>query len=566
MKCGEYIGERYKIVRELGQGGMSRVYLAENIKLGTLWAIKEISKKNDMKVDLLAEPNILKKLNHPALPRIFDILEDEERVLIVVDYIEGESLDKKLAKNHHFSESLVIGWARQLCYVLEYLHGFHPNPIIYRDMKPSNIILTQSGDLKLIDFGIAREYKSGSDNDTVYIGTRGYAAPEQYGTGQTCVASDIYSLGMTLYHLLTGTGPNEPMFTIKPIRTINSELSPELEKIIWKCTRQNTSDRYQSVNELMEDIEQIDGKSIQSEGVSGDGKAVGELKAKPFKKLVLTVWDNYEFGCELAYVAAKASGYNVLLIDLDLLAPKADICLNVKKYPERIINEGGFLKSGLDITIDAVEKNYISPELITEASLRRKDLRNLYILTGNYKLENYEYYNDNSLIKLIDKAYMSFDLTILLANKSIYDSYTVISLSKSDFNIAAVNADLDKIREMNSYIAFLNDKQKIPMNKTKFVAFNYNNSENLGLRVVEEATQGNLLGQISKSKKRNTYRNLKLAYSARMEKEIIREYMIILRFFNILQKQSVLIKLMERLIDLRKTRRLAKSACCKNSP
>ena len=166
---------------------MSRVYLGENIKLGTLWAIKEIKKTNDRKIDFYVEPNILKKLSHPALPRIFDIIESDEFLYIIVDYIEGDSLDKALINEGKFDEKTVLGWTRQICDVLLYLHNLKPNPVIYRDMKPANIILTKEGCIKLIDFGIAREFKSDSDSDTVYIGTRGYAAPEQYGSGQSSV-------------------------------------------------------------------------------------------------------------------------------------------------------------------------------------------------------------------------------------------------------------------------------------------------------------------------------------------------------------------------------------------
>lgn len=537
----DILNDRYRIIKTLGEGGMSKVYLAENIKLGTLWAIKEIRKRNETKIDFLAEPNILKKLEHPALPRIFDILENDESIFIIVDYIEGISLDKKLIEDGKFNESVVLDWARQLCAVLAYLHEFIPNPIIYRDMKPSNIILTKSGDLKLIDFGIAREYKKYSGNDTVYIGTRGYAAPEQYGKGQTGVASDIFSLGVTLYQLLTGKSPDELPYEIKPVRQYNQNLSRDLERIIARCTRLNPEERYQSVRELLKDIDLIGKDSREDAGVTDESAIFQKtgISCKPFKKLVLTVWDNFEFGCELAYMAARVSGYNVLLVDLDLLAPKADLCLNIKKYPVRFVNEGNLLKSGLDTVMDAIEKNYLYPDLIAEASIKRKELKNLFVLTGNYNIENYEYYNDENLNKLIDKAYMGFDLTILLVNKSIYDSFAVISLSKSDYNILAIRSDLDKIREFNNYLAFLKDKQHIPLNKTKFIAFEYNSSSDLGLNVLREATQKNLIGKISESRKRKVYRNMKSAYAARMEKNTVNEYISILRFFNIIKEAGV---------------------------
>ncbi len=547
MDNSNILKDRYRIVKTLGEGGMSRVYLAENIKLGTLWAIKEISKKNEMKIDFLAEPNLLKRLEHPALPRVFDIIENEECVYVVVDYIEGVSLEEKLAETGALPEAVVLEWAKQLCGVLSYLHEYSPNPIIYRDMKPSNIILMKSGKLKLIDFGIAREYKSDSPNDTVYIGTRGYAAPEQYGSGQTSVATDIYSLGVTLYQLLTGKSPNDPPYEFKPVRAYNRALSSSIEKIIERCTRKNPIERYQSARELLADIECTDKEKPEDIGSKPEYFHANEADAghKAFKKLVITVWDNVEFGCELAYQAARASNYNVLLIDLDLLSPKADLCLNLKKYPGRFITDGELLKSGLDIVIDAAEKNFLSPDLITEAALKRKDTKNLFVLTGNYKIENYEYYNDESLIKLIEKAYIGFDLTILLVNKSIYDSFTVISLARSDYNIAAIRADLDKLREINNYLAFLKEKQQIPLEKTKFVAFEYDPKTNLSTNVFGEATQKNFIGKVSYSSKRRVYSNLKAAYAARMERNIMNEYEKILGFFNITREAGLIGKFLE---------------------
>ncbi|MCX8130723.1 MAG: serine/threonine-protein kinase [Clostridia bacterium] len=257
MKKGFLVDGKYKIIDTLGKGGMSTVYLAENIKLGTLWAVKEISKVSGSKVDFHVEPNILKKLNHPALPRIFDIVEDDEFVYIIVDYIEGNSLDKELDRFGCIAEETVLVWAKQLCEVLVYLHGFRPNPIIYRDMKPSNIILCSDGSVKLIDFGIAREYKEDSEYDTVYIGTRGYAAPEQFGYGQTNVTTDIYSLGITLLHIVTGHNPEYMSGGIESAESYSGKLSYKMERIISRCIKHDPEERYQSVKEVLSDIEAI---------------------------------------------------------------------------------------------------------------------------------------------------------------------------------------------------------------------------------------------------------------------------------------------------------------------
>ena len=249
--------DRYKIIKTIGSGGMGTVYLAENIKLGTKWAVKAIAKKENANFDLLAEPNILKKLNHPALPRIVDIEQDENNIYIIEDYIEGTPLDKQLHTKKSFDEATVIEWAKQLCNILYYLHNQKPNPIIYRDMKPSNIIVSADNVVKVIDFGIAREFKTDSGSDTSYMGTRGYAAPEQYGTSQTDARTDIYSLGVTMYHLLTGKSPNEPPYEFKPLRQVDKNFSEGIEFIVNKCVQNDPVNRYQSTTELLHDLENI---------------------------------------------------------------------------------------------------------------------------------------------------------------------------------------------------------------------------------------------------------------------------------------------------------------------
>ena len=248
---------KYKTLNLIGSGGMSKVYLAESTSLGTKWAIKAVDKKLHTEFDLLAEPNILKKLNHPSLPRIIDIEEDENNLYIIEDYIDGVSLDRQLKEKKNFDENTVINWAKQLCDVLIYLHNQKPNPIIYRDMKPANIIVDKDNKVKLIDFGIAREFKIDNDSDTTYMGTRGYAAPEQYGTSQSDKRTDIYSLGVTMYHLLTGISPLEPPYELRKLRLIDSNFSEGIEYIVNKCIQSDPINRYQSVEELLYDLNNI---------------------------------------------------------------------------------------------------------------------------------------------------------------------------------------------------------------------------------------------------------------------------------------------------------------------
>ena len=263
LEIGSVIDGKYKILNKIGQGGMSVVYLAMNERANKPWAIKEIRKDGVsnyevVKQNLIAETDILKRLNHPNLPSIIDVIDCEDTFLIVMDYIEGKPLSEALKREGAQPQEKVIEWAKQICDVLGYLHSRKP-PIIYRDMKPSNVMLRPDGNIMIIDFGTAREYKSASIADTTCLGTQGYAAPEQFGGhGQTDGRTDIYCLGATLYHLLTGHNPCLPPYEMYPIRQWNPNLSSGLEEIIIKCTQKNPDDRYQSCAELMYALEHYD--------------------------------------------------------------------------------------------------------------------------------------------------------------------------------------------------------------------------------------------------------------------------------------------------------------------
>ena len=256
LEIGSLVDGKYKILNKIGQGGMSVVYLAMNEKANKQWAIKEVRKDGRQNYEvvrqgLIAETDILKRLNHPNLPSIVDVIDDGESFLIVMDYIEGKPLSNALKELGAQPQEFVVEWAKQLCDVLGYLHSRIP-PIIYRDMKPSNVMLKPDGNVTLIDFGTAREFKSDRVEDTTCLGTQGYAAPEQFGgRGQTDARTDIYCLGATMYHLVTGHNPAKPPYEMYPIRQWNPNLSSGLEQIILKCTRKNPEDRYQNCAELM---------------------------------------------------------------------------------------------------------------------------------------------------------------------------------------------------------------------------------------------------------------------------------------------------------------------------
>ncbi len=268
ISIGSVLDGKYKILGEVGHGGMSTVYLALNEKANKQWAVKEVRKNivtdgedmsfkqrrklENMKFSLIREKDILRKLHHRYLPSIVDVIDGEDSIIIIMDYIEGNSLLHEIEEHGIQSQEDVIKWALQMCDVLSYLHSREP-PVIHRDIKPANIMLKPDGDITVIDFGTAREYKDINKSDTIPYGTYAYAAPEQINDRKTDGRTDIYSLGATMYHLLTAQHPDVMKYS--PAGIINSEVSEGIDEIIRKCMQYNPEDRYNSADEVRYSLE-----------------------------------------------------------------------------------------------------------------------------------------------------------------------------------------------------------------------------------------------------------------------------------------------------------------------
>ncbi|HOS69224.1 MAG TPA: serine/threonine-protein kinase [Bacillota bacterium] len=254
MIIGDVLNGKYRIERLLGKGGTGSVYLCTNIEIGNKWAVKHIppGKINDK---TLSEIEILKRLYHLSLPRVVDVFRNKQGIYIVESNIEGSSLDRLLKRHGSFDIDIVTDWFLELCDILKYLHGIKPRPIIYRDMKPSNIMLAQGGRLVLVDFGISQEYCGYESEDTFFAGTSAYAAPEQLiKGGRTDQRTDIYNMGVTIYHLLYGRLPGSADYSL---RHSKSKAASDIGRIISKCMESKPEDRYQRVEDIQKELEAV---------------------------------------------------------------------------------------------------------------------------------------------------------------------------------------------------------------------------------------------------------------------------------------------------------------------
>jgi serine/threonine-protein kinase len=273
---------------------MAAVYQAADIRLpGQIWAVKEMSEswipdQDDRAQAIQAfeqEAILLAKLNHPNLPRVIDSFSEEGRQYLVMEFVQGQTLEKLLdQRSDPFTEKEVLSWAIQLCDVLSYLHN-QPQPIIFRDLKPSNIMIDQSGQIKLIDFGIVRFFKPGKAKDTMAIGTQGYCAAEAI-SGQTDARSDLYSLCVVLHEMLTGHNPTTTMFNLPPLRRLNPSVSPEWERIIHRGLEQDRNRRWPNLETLGEQLayaSEVGSETVKTDEPLGTTPGVLEktLEAEP---------------------------------------------------------------------------------------------------------------------------------------------------------------------------------------------------------------------------------------------------------------------------------------------
>ena len=259
--------DRYRITQLVGQGGMGAVYLANDTRFSSkVCVVKEMldhfsdgEQRETAMQNFYREADLLANLKHNSIPEVFDRFTESNRHYIVMEYINGVDLEARISETGQpFDEKSVIGWAIQVCDVLSYLHHQKP-PIIFRDMKPANLMLTSYGKIYLVDFGIARFFNPTSRG--TMIGTQGYAPPEQY-RGQVEPRTDLYALGATMHYMLTGRDPqNEAPFSFPAVRSLNPEISEALDALVMRTLDSDIEKRFDSADDMLVELIRLGGEA-----------------------------------------------------------------------------------------------------------------------------------------------------------------------------------------------------------------------------------------------------------------------------------------------------------------
>lgn len=247
------VGRKYYVLEQLGKGGTSKVYKVKDVETGDVLALKRYitsdpANQKNLLASIQNELNVLKYVSHPVLPKIYDIIKEDNYFFLVMEYVEGIDLKEYITINGRLKKKQIVSIMEQVCSGLYYLHSLE-KPIIYRDLKPSNIILMSDGKVKLIDFGIAKRYNRELDADIMAYGSKGFAAPEQFGDKNgrgifnTDIRSDIYGIGTTMYYLKTGSCYNH--------NNTSRRVWGKFKKIIIKCTKINPDFRYQDCIQVL---------------------------------------------------------------------------------------------------------------------------------------------------------------------------------------------------------------------------------------------------------------------------------------------------------------------------
>ncbi len=467
------INERYKIISILQATANSVVSLCHDQVIGNHKVIKEI-KKNKGKD--LGEFEVLKNLQHPGLPHVYDVFEDMGSYYIVLELIEGKTIKDLVESSYTFTIEEATELLKKILYILQYLHTLQPNAVIHGDVKPENIIINDQG-VYLIDFASVTNQK----------GTSNFIAPERLLGKKKNIQSDIYSLGLVAYYMLTGKMK-------KIFEKIQSEQHyHELFSIIEKCSKKNSMERYSSTSQIINDLNKITSKNQEN-------------IARHSNKII-SIQGNSMLAGELAHVLSKYCKKKTLLIDTNIFSGELDNLINHKKC-----------------------KLYLQDYLFeyNEQLYKPYPKGNLSILPCRVDIEGYENFNESFLDTLMAKHLSDYEVIIINCTDYIYDSMNIKSMYLADYVIFSVQYGINDIRKNNAIIDFLCRRQQLSRSRFFVVQFNSYHSH-IRQSITSKAIEANWLGVIPYSKKRSMLTATANNYATKIEKNIRRKYVKLIK-------------------------------------
>jgi serine/threonine protein kinase len=554
MNKGERIAGRYIILKNLGHD----TYLAENAHSGVRWIMKAMPHLKDPHLI-----ELLRKMRHPTLPRIFEEIQWEGNSFYILEYIEGETLADLLEKNQGKMESIrACHYISQVARTLYFLHTQPDQTILHLDIKPSNILLTPDQKCCLLDYGSMHLIRRGTgcseelESKMQITCTLAYAPPEVIKGEEFCVQSDIYMAGVTLLRLISGK-EREYALDIDFGNELK-DVPTTVSRIIRKCTMNQPSDRYSNAGELAADLENCCETTLSVDAcpfseyhpielldsrnntaiISSDTRIESDHKLPPSslkvkkigEKKVICVWDQAQFAVEMGYVLAK-QGRSVLLVDANLLSPEIDLLIDLydeKKEKNPIHSSGNCLSDLMEENV----KNRLNPDTM-KVFARKCKTENLFCICGDYRMEDYEYYSTEGFVNIIRTASVSFDYIILSCSKFIYDEFTCVSLICADILLIPIIANSIYFREFNRYIHFMSGRKQLNLHKLYFVGYEYQSGEDFSYGMCDELCSGRFIGSISYSQRRRMMQGSSKTYISAMESKIEKQYLHIIRKMDI---------------------------------
>lgn len=372
MKEGELYLSKYKILKVFKETLEGCVLLAEHIQLNSYWIIKKL---NGVNVESMREVEVLKGVKHPGIPMIIDVILEDDSLVIIREYVEGENLNDYSKSGLSQDEILDIGL--KLCEILKFLHEELTQPLIFRDLKPGNIIMTCDGDLKIIDFGIARFYKEESSHDTTYLGTKGFASPEQYGFDQSDVRTDVFGLGATLYFLTTQQDLGKPPYSVLPICKFRKDIESNFEKILIRACEINKNKRFQSIHDFEIELKKL---------VRTADELTWEQKINVVDRIKVGV-SGLRHGVGTTYTAMRLAkflvGHHMKVCVVD--ASKDENLMSLEFQDNTEVRKGSICYQGIEI----LAKSQVIKDSFNTVNKRLEDVHIIIIDFGLYEPNNY---------------------------------------------------------------------------------------------------------------------------------------------------------------------------------